>query len=141
MIFPLEIQHTIHLFHSESSERAEMITDLIVEEFKKLKIDEFERNLHVTRFKNHFFNDQGRNHIFAIIDGGSIECLPDKVVLRFSTKRGTLIVLIMTSFMGLVAGPEIGLGAFMWLYGMNIIIFYIRSSLLVNRLKDKIAIL
>lgn len=147
MIFPFNIKKTIKLPLRANKDERKYIKAYVVDRFKKLKVDKFFHLDNEIKFKNSFNNGQGRNHLFAVIDGGSIKCTEQKVIISFSTVTTALITLAMAFafavLMTLISGSIAVLLAlpigYSWLYGMNIFIFLIRIYFFKRRLKREIA--
>lgn len=139
MIFPLDIKRNIRLSYSLKGNQKEIALRLILEEFKKLKVDKFEKDEKSILFVNRFGNGQGRNHIFAAIDRGTINCKENYIQITFSTRRMAIITFIMASFTGFISKSFFtGFLVFSLLYGLNVFIFLIRSNILKKRLKKEI---
>ncbi len=140
MIFPLHINYTFKLSNETEHLNTTAILSIIKDRFKQLKVDEFIDDADTVKFKNRLFNGQGRYHIFAPIDSGYFEYdnHHNKVTITFSTKRMVLIVLIISLFLGIISqSPLFALTSFLWIYGMNIIIFLIRAKFLIKKIKKE----
>ena len=146
MLFPLIIHKSISLTFIANETQRKKLNVFIANKFQSMKVGNFKSVDNSITFKNSLFNGQGPNHIFSPIDGGTIRCTEDKIRLSFSTKRMAVITSLMSLGFGLLilaisqklAFLLVIPFCFMWLYGMNIIIFLFRIHFFKKRLGKEI---
>jgi hypothetical protein len=137
--FPLLIKRTIHFQDQLSEEQRRKVENLIVTEYKSRKVDEFHSEENGVLFRNSLFNGQGTYNFFTPVDGGRIHCLTTHTELTFSIKRMALFAVIMSLLLGVSSlSVFIGLAAFTGFFGVNMLIFWIRTWFFKNRLKEEI---
>ena len=135
-MFPLSVKLKRKL-HPDGAELSSGDVQVIFDELTKLKIDKITIEGTHIKFKNYFFNNQGRTHLMATVDCGFFDYsnTTRAITYQFSTLRLFCIALIMSLFFGAIARSiGVALFFFTWLYGMNLIICLIRHNSFLKRL-------
>jgi hypothetical protein len=136
IMFPLTIKLQRDLYFGEMNLH-DNILKFISDKLIELELDEVKVDGDRVKFKNRFFNRQGRWHLMATIDSGYFDynSVRKTLIYEFSTTRAFLVILVISIFFGTISG-SIGMAVFifLWLYGMNWIICIVRHTRFLNEL-------
>ncbi len=143
-MFPIIVKHVCNIKYIKPELANGYITAIGLE-LKNLKVDKIIIEGARIDFKNYIFNGQGRNHLMSGVDKGyfELDIYSQKLTYSYSTLRMFWVTLVMSIFFGclfysvsgFIGG---GLLAFLWLYGMNWVLSYIRHRVFLNIIANKI---
>ncbi|MCL5247746.1 hypothetical protein M4I21_18175 [Cellulophaga sp. 20_2_10] len=137
-MFPLIIKYKRELTENIESQQ---VFDVIEKELIRLGVDKFKHSDLEIKFKNSFFNGQGRWHLMAPVDKGyfKLDRKLWKLEYSFSVIRTFYISLAFSFFFGLISQSyKFGIIIFLWFFGMNWIITLIRQNVFMNKMKRKL---
>jgi hypothetical protein len=120
---------------------SEVILCAISTELNRLEVNKVEITGNLLSFKNALFNEQGGNHLMALVNKGyfKVDIDQNRLIYNYSTIRMMLITLAMSEFFALISQTiSIGIVAFGWLFGINWVITWIRHRLFMKRLLRRI---
>lgn len=136
-MFPLGIKYSTVINNSKVN--SQIVLKFFEGKLNDLLVDEIEVEENRLNFKNNFFNRQGRNHIMGSVDKGYLEIsqIPEGLHITYSISLVRTLVVI--SFMGLFLFLVskiiyIFLLTYIWIFGGNYLITYIRQKRLFNNL-------
>jgi hypothetical protein len=136
-MFPVTITYSDTFCFPE--ENVYSVSSTIRKELETLKVSYVESASQMVAFRNSFFNgQQSRTHLMATVDSGTFFLDVQSRTLRYtlSMKRTLGLSIIAGVFFSLVSGAVgVGIIAFLWFFGLNWIITYIRHKHFFNRIR------
>jgi hypothetical protein len=135
-MFPVTITYSDASWLPEES--VDSVSSTIQEELEVLKVSYVQSAFQKVSFRNSFFNgQQGRTHLMATVDSGTFFLDVQSRTLRYtlSLRRTLGFSIIAGVLFALVSGAiAVGIIAFLWFFGLNWIITYIRHKRFFNRI-------
>lgn len=140
-MFPLQITFRKSISKQIASKHPQLILNYLESRFSNLMASNFNRENSKVTFKNDFFNGQSRNHILAMVDGGSIETEQASGVItyRFSTVRTALLIFCLSVFAAFMVKSILPLILFNLVGGgLGLLITWLRLSWFTAKLNEEI---
>ena len=140
-MFLLQITFRENIPKQIASKHPTLILNYLESRFDNLMASNFKRENDKVTFKNRFFNGQSRNHILAMIDGGSIktERSSGTITYTFSTARTALLIFCFSVFASFMVKSILPVILFNLVGGgLGLLITWMRLSWFTTKLNEEI---